>query len=304
MKKYSFTKENIDSVRGVEGFPIAKDDDIINLSNAPYFTACPNPFIEDFIELHGQPYVEETDDYHCEPFAADVTEGKGDPLYNAHMYHTKVPYKAIMRYILHYTKPGDIVFDGFCGTGMTGVAAQMCGVADDQVRLEMLSEQKDAKWGLRYSILNDLSPAASFIAHNNTSPSNVFEYSREMQEIIEACEKECGWMYQTNHVSEQPITMFDDANNRKGTINYIVWSEVIVCPHCGRENIFWDMAWANPCSSMCCREVKWIRSCLWDLTSFLPTVFSARSRVCKRAIWWNFWRIGATSLWINLLRFK
>ena len=32
-----------------------------------------------------------------------------------------------MRYILHYTKPGDIVFDGFCGTGMTGVAAQLCG---------------------------------------------------------------------------------------------------------------------------------------------------------------------------------
>jgi DNA modification methylase len=31
-----------------------------------------------------------------------------------------------MRYILHYTEPGDIVFDGFCGTGMTGVAAQMC----------------------------------------------------------------------------------------------------------------------------------------------------------------------------------
>ena len=32
-----------------------------------------------------------------------------------------------MRYILHYTKPGDIVFDGFAGTGMTGVAAQLCG---------------------------------------------------------------------------------------------------------------------------------------------------------------------------------
>ena len=25
------------------------------------------------------------------------------------------------------TDPGDIVFDGFCGTGMTGVAAQLCG---------------------------------------------------------------------------------------------------------------------------------------------------------------------------------
>ena len=45
----------------------------------------------------------------------------------AHAYHTKVPYRAIMRYILHYTDPGDIVLDGFCGTGMTGVAAHMCG---------------------------------------------------------------------------------------------------------------------------------------------------------------------------------
>ncbi|WP_343409334.1 DNA methyltransferase [Candidatus Amarolinea dominans] len=31
-----------------------------------------------------------------------------------------------MRYILHYTEPGNVVFDGFFGTGMTGVAAQMC----------------------------------------------------------------------------------------------------------------------------------------------------------------------------------
>ena len=64
--------------------------------------------------------------YHREPFAADVSEGKNDPIYNAHSYHTKVPHKAIMRYILHYTEPGDIVFDGFCGTGMTGVAGALC----------------------------------------------------------------------------------------------------------------------------------------------------------------------------------
>jgi DNA modification methylase len=113
-------------VRDIEGFPIAKDEDIIALSRPPYYTACPNPFIEDFIREHGTPYNEETDDYHREPFASDVSEGKNDPIYMAHTYHTKVPYKAIMRYILHYTNPGDIVLDGFCGTGMTGVAAQMC----------------------------------------------------------------------------------------------------------------------------------------------------------------------------------
>ncbi|WP_328984037.1 DNA methyltransferase [Thiorhodovibrio winogradskyi] len=74
-----------------------------------------------------RPVTRDPEPYHCEPFAADVSEGKNDPIYNAHSYHTKVPHKTIMRYILHYTHAGDIVFDGFCGTGMTAVAAQMCG---------------------------------------------------------------------------------------------------------------------------------------------------------------------------------
>lgn len=47
-----------------------------------------------------------------QPYAADVSEGKNNPVYTAHTYHTKVPHPAIMRYILHYTQPGDIVFDG------------------------------------------------------------------------------------------------------------------------------------------------------------------------------------------------
>jgi DNA modification methylase len=109
--------------RKIEGFPIGKDEDILALSDPPYYTACPNPFIQDFIKHYGKLYDPATDDYRREPFAADVSEGKNDPIYNAHSYHTKVPHKAIMRYILHYTEPGDVVFDGFCGTGMTGVAA-------------------------------------------------------------------------------------------------------------------------------------------------------------------------------------
>jgi hypothetical protein len=40
-----------------------------------------------------------------------------------------------MRYILHYTEPGDIVFDGFCGTGMTRCCAQLCG---DKATVESL----------------------------------------------------------------------------------------------------------------------------------------------------------------------
>lgn len=76
MEPRKLTKEDIDKVRDIEGFPIGTDEDIIALSDAPYYTACPNPFIEEFIKENGTPYDEATDDYHREPFAADVSEGK------------------------------------------------------------------------------------------------------------------------------------------------------------------------------------------------------------------------------------
>lgn len=201
--------------RKIEGFPVGTDEAILALSDPPYYTACPNPFIEAFIECYGKPYNTDVP-YSKEPFTADVSEGKNDPIYNAHSYHTKVPHKAIMRYILHYTQPGDVVFDGFCGTGMTGVAAQLCGdrsviqslgyrVEADGTILNL--EQEDgrdvwkpfSKLGARRAILNDLSPAATFISHNYNSPVDVLTFAPKAQQILAALDEECGWMYQTLH---------------------------------------------------------------------------------------------------------
>ena len=98
--------------RKIEGFPIGADEDILALSDPPYYTACPNPFITDFIKHYGKPYDPKTDNYRREPFAADVSEGKNDPIYNAHSYHTKVPHLAIVPSILHYTEPGDVYWTG------------------------------------------------------------------------------------------------------------------------------------------------------------------------------------------------
>ena len=227
--------------RQIEGFPIGKDEDILALSDPPYYTACPNPFLEDFIQHYGKPFDAAVNGYHREPFAADVSEGKNDPIYNAHSYHTKVPHKAIMRYILHYTEPGDIVFDGFCGTGMTGVAAQLCG---DKATVESLGyrveqdgtildedRQPFSKLGARRAILNDLSPAATFIAYNYNTPVDVAAFEREARRILAEVEAECGWMYETVH-----------QGNTKGRINYTVWSDVFTCAECAGEIVFWDVA--------------------------------------------------------------
>ena len=238
MERRMLTKADIDKVRNIEGFPIAKDEDIIALSDAPYYTACPNPFVTDFIKENSTPYDEATDDYHCEPFAADVSEGKSDAIYNAHTYHTKVPYKAIMRYILHYTNPGDIVLDGFCGTGMTGVAANMCGHPENEFRMLIESEMPHVRWGKRYPIISDLSPIATFISKNYNANINVVSFAEEAKEVLSLAEKECGWMYETDPVYPGMSSLIP----QKGRIVYTVWSDVFICPNCGKEIVFYEAA--------------------------------------------------------------
>lgn len=237
MEPRKLTKADIDKVRHIEGFPVGTDEDIIALSNAPYYTACPNPFIEEFIRENGTPYDEATDDYHKEPFAADVSEGKNDPIYMAHTYHTKVPYKAIMRYILHYTKPGDVVFDGFCGTGMTGVAAQMCGSDDYMLKAEMSAGNPEIEWGKRYAILSDLSPMATFISNGYNSPFSMSQFMDEFEQVMLEAERKYGHLYQTKHNSDNTFLV-----DQTGEINYVIWSDVFICPHCGKEIVFWDAA--------------------------------------------------------------
>ncbi len=248
--------------RKIEGFPVGSDEDILNLSDPPYYTACPNPWIADFIRLWeaeksvrsagaGVRSAEDTygatgiSHYHREPFAADVSEGKNDPIYNAHTYHTKVPHKAIMRYILHYTEPGDIVFDGFCGTGMTGIAAQMCGNGSETLSLgyqmnsngtifqEELDNEGRKIWmpfsrlGERKALLNDLSPAATSISSNYSDFYDLPSFAKEAKIVIEEVEEKLKWLYECT---------------KNGTVLSAVWSDVFLCPSCTREFIFWEAA--------------------------------------------------------------
>lgn len=239
--------------RKIEGFPIGEDEDILALSDPPYYCACPNPWIGEFIQEWEREKPPKDDLFHYvrEPFAANVSEGKNDPIYNAHSYHTKVPHKAIMRYILHYTEPGDIVFDGFCGTGMTGVAAQMCGDINQVRSLGYKVDEKTgdifdpeaedpskpiSKLGARKAILNDLSPAATFIAYNYNTPVDAEKFEREAKRILAEVEAECGWMYETQHVDKNGKPIRDGEHHSViGKNNYTVWSQIFTCPHCLQE---------------------------------------------------------------------
>lgn len=251
--KKKLTTVDLDQVRRLEGFPLGRDEDIINLSDPPYYTACPNPFLQDFIDCYGRPFHAAADNYHREPFAADVSEGKNDPIYNAHSYHTKVPHRAVMRYILHYTEPGDLVFDGFCGTGMTGVAAQLCGSPDPEFKLRVEQEMPGVIWGVRRAVLGDLSPAATFIAYNYNNPVDVKEFEQEAQRILAEVEHELGWMYETRHVMDGKVQNGADGKPVTGKINYTVWSDLFACPECGAEMVFWEVAVDREAGKVCDR---------------------------------------------------
>jgi len=222
-----------------EGFPVGTDEDILALSDPPYYTACPNPWFGDLIkEWEAQKLKKPANDaYHREPFAVDTSEGKTHAIYKAHSYHTKVPHLAIVPSLLHYTEPGDVVLDGFCGSGMTGVAAQWCGAAPGDYRRNLEAEWardglEKPKWGVRHVVLNDLSPAATFITANYNLPFEVQAFAQAGSRLLDEVEQELGWMYETLHTD----------GKTKGRIQYTVWSEVFTCPDCTGEVIFLNEA--------------------------------------------------------------
>ena len=219
-------RKKLPELRQLEGFPIGEDEDILNLSDPPYYTACPNPWLNDFVaeweedkkklEEEGQ---RSADFVVEEPYASDVSEGKYDPFYKFHPYPTKVPHKAISKFINHYSQEGDVILDGFSGTGMTGLSAQ-----SNNLNIKTNS----GIIGNRKVILSDLAPIASFVSYNYNTPTDRDIFSNEAIKNLNEVFNEIKWMYTTKHT-----------DNLNGIINYVLWSDVFVCSSCSHEIVFW-----------------------------------------------------------------
>jgi len=139
-----------------------------------------------------------------------MSPGKGSVVYAAHPYHTKMPIEVIIPHITHYTKPGDVVLDPFCGTGMTGVAALTTG---------------------RKVILVDLSPAACHIAHCYVNPTSPQELQAAGATIL--CNAR-------NYETERYATRCRKCGG-VATIAYTIWSAEVRCA-CGNNFVLWDVA--------------------------------------------------------------
>ncbi len=167
--------------------------------------------VDAFIRRYGPPYEPGGDTYHRDPLVVHGRYSKTSALYNAHSYHTKVPPDAIKPYLEHYTRPGEIVLDPFCGSGMTGLACLLTG---------------------RHAVLSDLSPAAIHIAYNYCTPVAVGDLRRAWSRIEREVASEFRWLYGTTC----------DRCHGPATIQFMVWSDVFACPACLGDIVLWDAA--------------------------------------------------------------
>jgi DNA modification methylase len=177
--------------------------DFSSLSYSPHA----NQSLRAFVESHST----SEPGHSVNPQPENLTAGKNTHVYDAHTYHTKVPPEAIKHLIEHYTSPGELVLDPFCGSGMTGVAALSCG---------------------RKPILIDLAPAATFIAMNFITPVDALKYQGSIDEILAATDDEEIRLFGTNC----------RACDRIVPMEYMVWSYGLICEFCREEFVLWDVA--------------------------------------------------------------
>lgn len=132
----------------------------------------------------------------------ELAVGRGDPVYMAHAYLTKVPIAAIVPFIEAYTQPGDTVLDPFAGSGMTGVAAAVTG---------------------RRARLSDISVLGQHIGRNYVNLVDVDVLRKSADAVITVSRKRLGDIYATTCAS----------CGESAELIKSVWSFIVECGSCG-----------------------------------------------------------------------
>lgn len=145
-----------------------------------------------------------------DPLPEYVSSTKGTATYQAHTYPTKIPPNAIIPFIEASTAPGGVVADIFSGSGMTGVAALLCG---------------------RGAALSDLSPGAVHLSTNHTRHVD----PERLLGAVAALD--AAWMLKY----EQDLYAASVDGGPSGLVRHTLWSEVYECPSCRKPVVLWEV---------------------------------------------------------------
>lgn len=128
------------------------------------------------------------------------------PIYRMHRYFARRPHNVINTLIEHYSRPGDVVLDPFCGGGTTVVEGLR----------------------LRCKVVGvDLNPMATFITRCEVMNLDPGDVETTLEWIAEITEEEINTLYQT------PCPQC----GAEATANWTKWSVVYICPHCNHPTV-------------------------------------------------------------------
>jgi 16S rRNA G966 N2-methylase RsmD len=150
-------------------------------------------------------------------------------LYGAFPYPTKISPEAAALFIAAHTTPGDTVFDGFAGSGTTGLAALLCENPSPQLQDEAKRLGLTVQWGARNAVLYELGALGAFVATTMTNPPDPTAFRNAAEQILKNAERDLAWMYQAV-----------GPDGAKGSIRYLIWSDVLRCPACRSDATLWD----------------------------------------------------------------
>ena len=154
------------------------------------------------------------------------------PVYKLHKYFARRPQNVFRRLIKHYTRPGDVIFDPFCGGGVTV--------------FEGIAEQ-------RRVYAQDLNPLAVFVTRCQATAVDIDEYDHAMTQIRKEFYDFSREFYQTrSRRSGQPVQArwYDYAfsarcsvcgqpvilsNKNKAAGEHGALNGFYGCPSCGRQ---------------------------------------------------------------------
>lgn len=191
-----------------EDFPQGTIDAILHLSDPPYYTACPNPFLHDTVKQWQTERPVTQEERLVGPCIDLPVSTKTDKSYTLHTYHSKIPATTLEHLIDHFCVAGDVVLDCFCGSGVTGVACANVTARGKTVR----------------AVLLDLSPAATFITYNYLFPVEPAQLQADGNALL----SQLAPLYQSLYHDE------------RGAFEYTIYSDVFTCANCAESVTFWD----------------------------------------------------------------
>lgn len=162
-------------------------------------------------------------------YARALPATRSGSLYGAFPYPTKISPEATALFIAAHTKPGDTVFDGFAGSGTTGLAALLCENPSVELREEAKRLGLNVQWGARNAVLYELGALGAFVAKTLTNPPDPKAFRKAAEKLLAEAENDSAWMYQAS-----------DPEGHEGVVRYLIWSDILRCPACKREATLWD----------------------------------------------------------------